>query len=62
MADTGEDREIKQRGNARQKEVIQEAKKLLQTLNVRSAKNKVRSPSPSRPKTKLRIPRDSPGA
>jgi hypothetical protein len=55
MADTGEDREIKQRVNAHQKEVVREMKALAQTANVRSAKNKVESRSTSRPKTKLRI-------
>jgi len=37
MADTGEDREIKQRVNAHQKEVVREMKELVQTANVRSA-------------------------
>jgi hypothetical protein len=41
MADTGEDREIKQRINAHQKEVIREMKALVQTATVRSAKNKI---------------------
>ena len=31
MADTGEDREITQRANAHQKEVVREMKKLVQT-------------------------------
>jgi len=57
MADTGEDREIKQRVNAHQKEVVREMKGLVQTVNVRSAKNKVRSHTTGRAKTKLRIPR-----
>jgi hypothetical protein len=58
MADTGEDREIKQRVNAHQKEVVREMKALVQTANVRSARDKVRSYGTSRPKPKLRIPRD----
>ena len=62
MADTGEDREITQRANAHQKEVVREMKKLVQTANVRSAKNKARSGSASHPKTKQPIPRDSHGA
>lgn len=62
MADTGEDREITQRANAHQKEVVREMKKLVQTANLRSAKNKARSGSASYPKAKQPIPRDSRGA
>ena len=62
MADTGEDREIKQRVNAHQKEAVREMKELVQTANARSAKSKERCRSTSQPKTKLRIPRDSHGA
>jgi hypothetical protein len=51
MADTGEDREIKQRVNAHQKEVVRKMKALVQTANAWSAKNKVRSRSTSRPNT-----------
>jgi hypothetical protein len=51
MADTGEDREIKRRVNAHQKEVLQEMKCLVQMVSVRSAKNKVRSHITGRPKT-----------
>ncbi len=57
MADTGEDREIKKRVNAHQKEVVREMKALVQTMNVRTAKNKVRRHTTGRPKTRLRIPR-----
>ena len=62
MADTGEDREIKQRVNTHQKEVVREMKELQQTANVRSSKNNVRRRNTSDPKTKQRIPRDSSGA
>jgi len=62
MADTGEDREIKQRVNAHQKEAVREMKELVRTANAGSAKSKGRSRSTSQPKTKLRIPRDSHGA
>ena len=58
MADTGEDREIKQRANAHQKETVREMKELVQTANVRPAKSKLRSRSTSDPKAKQRIPRD----
>jgi hypothetical protein len=43
MADTGEDREIKQRMNAHQKEVVREMKALVQTTTVRSAKRQTTS-------------------
>jgi len=62
MADTGEDREITQRANAHQKEVVLETKKFVQTANLRSAKDKARSSSAKRPKTKQPIHRDSHGA
>jgi hypothetical protein len=62
MADTGEDREIKQRANAHQKEVVQEMNKLEQKAKERSVKNTMRTRSTSHPKTKLQVARDSHGA
>lgn len=62
MADTGEDREIKQRANAHQKEQIREMKKLVQKANERAAKNTARSRT-SRRGTKERVDaQDSDGA
>jgi hypothetical protein len=62
VADTGEDREITQRVNAHQKEVVREVKELVEIANVRSAKNNVRTRSTSHPKIKQGIPCDSRGA
>ena len=62
MADTGEDREIKQRANAHQKEQIREMKKLVQKANERAAKNTARGRT-SRRGTKERVDaQDSHGA
>ena len=54
MADTGEDREIKQRTNAHQVEVVRESKKLVQKAKQPSARNKPRSRGTSHPRTKSR--------
>lgn len=54
MADTGEDREIKQRAYAHQKEEVREMKKLVQRANERTAKSTVRRRT-SRPRTKERV-------
>jgi len=58
MADTGEDREIKQRANAHQEEVVREMKKLVQKANLRSAQNNARTRMTNPTTTKLRINRD----
>lgn len=52
MADTGEDRELKQRTNARQTEVLRESKKLAQKAKQPSARNKARSRGTSPPRSK----------
>ena len=61
MTDTGEDREIKQRVNAHQVELVREMKKLVQTAKDRSAKDRARSRGRSHPKTKLMDAQDSHG-
>ena len=55
MPDTGEDREVKQRVNAHQAEVVRESKKLAQKAKQPSVRNKLRSHGTSHPKTKSRI-------
>jgi hypothetical protein len=54
MPDTGEDREVKQRVNAHQAEVVRESKRLAQKAKQPSVRNKVRSRGTSHPKTKSR--------
>jgi len=54
MPDTGEDRELKQRVNAHQTEVVRESKKLAQKAKQPSGKKEVRSRGTSHPKTKSR--------
>lgn len=55
MADTGEDREIKQRANAHQKEQVREMKKLVQKANERVVKNTARNRNASHPKRRVRV-------
>jgi hypothetical protein len=54
MPDTGEDRELKQRVNAHQAEVVRESKKLVQKAKQPSVRNKLRSRGTNHPKTKSR--------
>lgn len=58
MADTGEDREIKQRVNAHQKEVVREMKVLVQTATVRSAKKQSTKSRYKAAQNKIRDSRD----
>jgi hypothetical protein len=52
MADTGEDREIRQRANAHEAEVVRESKKLSLRARPTSMKKKVTPGSTPRPKSK----------
>ncbi len=52
MADTGEDRENKQRASAHQAEVVRESKQLANKAKLNPTKKKTPGREPARPQTK----------
>ena len=54
MADTGEDREIKQRSNANEAEAIRESKRLAATMKERSTKQASRKRVKKKDRSKSR--------
>ena len=62
MADTGEDREIKQRVNAHQAEMVRESKQLKQRKESDQREKEARRTMPGRSRSKKPISRAQPGS